>query len=47
MSTLHERSSFVHLLSVKLLHSIIRIHGVLLVLSERYSDVTRIVEIGG
>jgi len=40
MSTLHERSSFFHLLSVKLLHSIIRIHGVLLVLSERYSDVT-------
>jgi len=40
MSTLHERSSFIHLLSVKLLHSIIRINGVILVLSERYSDVT-------
>ena len=45
MSTLHERSSFFHLLSVKLLHSIIRIHGVLLVLSERYSDVTRFIKI--
>ena len=39
MATLHERFAFFHFLSFELLHSIIRIHSVVLILSKRHSDV--------
>ena len=40
MTTLHKRFAFFHFLSFELLHSIIRIHSVVLILSKRHSDVS-------